>query len=348
MRRTRQIPLLVVYSLGHFLVDFACAFVMFSLPGERLIAFILYNFCAFALQMPAGLVADKCNRNSAVAAVGLAVTCMSFLCTPWPLLCATVAGVGNCLYHVGGGVDVLGFSSQKQWMLGVFVSPGALGLFLGTFFANHALLSRLSGGMVAAVLSLAVVVGLYLLSPFRISSANAPFSLKMTGRAPILAILCLFFVVVLRSYVGITLYTPWKNGLLLSILAVLGLALGKTAGGILADKFGALPTTLATLGLSSLFFLFSENAVFGLLAIFCFNMSMPLTLFALAQVFPGAKGFAFGCLTFALFVGCIPNFLSLPVPFYGQVWFHAAEGAVSLILLAVGLLACREGRGKYG
>ncbi len=348
MNRKKQIPLLTAYSLGHFLVDFACALLMFSLPGERLTAFILYNFCAFALQMPVGLVADKCNRNSAVAAVGLVVTCFAFLCAPQPLLCAAVAGVGNCLYHVGGGVDVLGFSSEKQWMLGVFVSPGALGLFVGTALAKAKLLPLLPGGLLVSVLSLAVIVGLYLLFPFQKSSGNAHFSLKTKGRAPVLAILCLFAVVVLRSYVGITLYTPWKNGLLLSVLAVLGLASGKAAGGLLADKFGPLPTALATLGLSSLFFFFSENAVFGLLAIFLFNMSMPLTLFALAQVFPGAKGFAFGCLTFALFLGCVPNFLSLPVPFYGQVWFHAAEGAVSLLLLAVGLLACREGRGECG
>ncbi len=347
--RRKQIPLLSVYSAGHFLVDFACAFLMFSLPSEeRVLVFLLYNFCAFALQMPAGLAADKLNRNGIVAAVGLGLTCLGFLFFRLPLLCAVVSGVGNCLYHVGGGVDVLSFSSEKQWMLGVFVSPGAVGLFLGTLLANGKHIPLLLGGLVVPVLSGAVVFWLHLLRPLQNPTQNPLFSLKPKGRLPLLGAVCLFAVVVLRSYVGITLYTPWKTGPVLPVLAVLGLALGKAVGGFLADKFGAMPTALATLGVSSLCFLFSEHPVFGLLAVFLFNMTMPLTLFALAEIFPGAKGFAFGILTFALFLGCVPNFLSLPVPFSGTVWFHGAEAAVSLLLLMMGLWTCRKEREKDG
>ncbi len=337
--------LLAIYSCGHFLVDLSCAFLMFSVPTsgtERLISLILYNFFAFAVQMPMGLVADKLNRNGAVASAGLIITLLAFILAPVPIICSVVLGLGNCLYHVGGGIEVLGFGDKKQWMLGVFVSPGAIGLFIGTMIANNKLWSIALGGVILFVLSAAVVLWLNYTYSLKAPSGNTELSVQTSGRAPIISFICLFLVVILRSYVGITLYTPWKNGILLSVLSVLGLAFGKAAGGLLADKFGAIRTAIVSLALSSVLFIFSENAVFGILAIFLFNMTMPLTLFAMAKMFSGAKGFAFGCLTFALFLGCLPNFLSIPIPFYGEVWFHAIESVMSLVLLAVGLLACSE------
>ncbi len=337
--------LLFIYSCGHFLVDFACAYLMFSAPmreGDRLLSIILYNFCAFALQMPIGLIADRLNRNSAIASVGMLLIAISFLCIFAPVLCAVVLGCGNCLYHIGGGVDVLGFSDRKQWMLGVFVSPGAIGLFLGALLANSEFLSHLTVGIVVLTMSATVVAALHFTYSLNKLSGNNNISLQTKGRFPRLAFLCLFAVVVLRSYVGITLYTPWKNTTTLSALSVLGLALGKTLGGILADKFGAVRTSVLTLSLCSVLFVFSEHAAFGLLSIFLFNMTMPITLFAMAKLFSGARGFAFGCLTFALFLGCVPNFLSMPTPFYGEVAFHSAEAAVSLLLLVAGLVAGDE------
>ncbi len=294
--------------------------------------------------MPAGLIADKLNRNGAVAAAGLCLTGLAFLFRSTPLLCVTVLGIGNCLYHVGGGVDVLNFSDKKQWMLGVFVSPGAVGLFVGAQLANSATVPWLAVSLSIFMMSAVILVGLHRTYSLRKPSGNAPISIKPKGRAPILAFICLFVVVILRSYVGVTLHTPWKNGLLLTFLAVFALALGKTMGGFLADRFGAARTAAVSLILSSILFVFSENAICGILAIFLFNMTMPLTLFCLAKLFPSARGFAFGSLTFALFLGCVPSFIGLPAPFPEDVRFHAFEAAVSLILLLVGLAACRERR----
>ena len=66
---------LALYSAGHFLVDFTCAFLLLTViaeaGGARWLCLLLYNFCAFALQMPAGLCADRLDRNAAVAVVGL-------------------------------------------------------------------------------------------------------------------------------------------------------------------------------------------------------------------------------------------------------------------------------------
>ncbi len=349
MREKKKRRLLAVYSCGHFLIDLTSAFLMFSLScsgEESLFAVILYNFFAFAVQMPTGLIADRLDRNGVVASFGLVLALAAFPLTQIPILCAVVLGLGNCLYHVGGGVDVLGFDDEKQWMLGVFVSPGAAGLFIGTFLAKSGTLSVTAGAVIISLLSAAVILALHLTYSLGEPSGNSPVSMKMTGKMSVFAVILLFLVVVLRSYVGLTLYTPWKNGTLFSVLSLSGLVLGKAAGGFLADRFGAVRTACVSLLLSSVLFIFSENAVCGILAIFLFNMTMPLTLYEVSRIFPHARGFSFGLLTFALFLGCVPSFLSLPVPFYGEVWFHSVEAAVSLVLLTAGLLLSRERMAK--
>lgn len=346
-RRTRT--LLALYSAGHFLVDLTCAFLLLTVTAEagetRWLCLLLYNFCAFALQMPAGLCADRWDRNAAVAVAGFGLTLAAFAAVPVPLLCALLLGIGNCLYHVGGGVDVLHFSESKQWMLGVYISPGAIGLFLGGLLAQKQLISLPLGFSVILVLSAIIALGLHAAHSLKKPSGNAPPSIETTGRAPIAAVIFLLLVVVLRSYVGLTLTFPWKTGVW-SLLAVLGVALGKAAGGFLADRLGAVRASVASLSLCALLFLFSDHAICGLLALFLFNMTMPLTLFAMARLFPGARGFAFGALTFALFLGYLPTHLGLPALFAGQAWWYAVEAVLSLGLLAAGLLACRERGGE--
>ena len=61
-------------------------------------------------------------------------------------------------------------------------------------------------------------------------------------------------------------------------------------------------------------------------------MTMPMTLWAAAQLLQGAKGFGFGLLTFALFVGYLPVYLAGPrcLGTYGPV---PAAAALSLALL---------------
>ena len=64
-----------VYALVHMAVDLSCAFLVFAYVsgGERWYLWLLiYNFCAFALQMPIGAAADRLDRNSCVAAGGCA------------------------------------------------------------------------------------------------------------------------------------------------------------------------------------------------------------------------------------------------------------------------------------
>ena len=91
----------------------------------------------------------------------------------------------------------------------------------------------------------------------------------------------------------------------MTLLAVFG---GKLAGGFAADKLGIRPAAIGTLLTASILFLLSDYMVAALPALFLFNMSMPLTLFLAAKVLHRQNGFAFGILTFAIFIGFLPAY----------------------------------------
>jgi FSR family fosmidomycin resistance protein-like MFS transporter len=109
---------------------------------------------------------------------------------------------------------------------------------------------------------------------------------------------------------------PWKHGAL-ALAAVCAVAAGKALGGILAERFGMSRVTICSLGMSAVAFSLRDIPVFGLLALLCFNMTMPLTLFALWRRFPGYPGTVFGALTLALFVGFLPAYFGIDLPVGG-------------------------------
>lgn len=320
--------ILALYGFAHFWVDLSCAFLMFrTLAGgpDFAVCLLLYNFCAFALQMPLGLLADRLDRNGLVAAAGCALTLLAYF-LPMAAPAAVTAGTGNALFHLGGGIDVLNHSRDKSWALGVFVSPGAVGLFLGGAWGG--------GGVVPAWLApaglLALGAGIFLLCGRRGASGNAP--LDLAAPAGYGRLIPLFLVVVLRSYMGMNQAFPWKGEGQWAAVLVLALALGKTAGGFAMDRLGARRASVWSLGLAAALYLACALPLPGLLAVFLFNMTMPVTLWAAARTVPGAKGFTFGLLTFGLFLGFLPSFLGWPSLLTGAGSYGAAALA-SLALL---------------
>ena len=127
-----------VAALGHFFVDFLCAWGMFRWCRDSARwteIMLIYNFCAFALQMPLGLLADRFRQDRSFALLGgilVSVACAAL--GKVPMAFAVTAGLGNALYHVGGGVAVLHAWPERAGPLGLFVSPGAFGIFFGTYY----------------------------------------------------------------------------------------------------------------------------------------------------------------------------------------------------------------------
>ncbi|NCB63458.1 MAG: hypothetical protein EOM52_07560 [Clostridia bacterium] len=147
----------------------------------------------------------------------------------------------------------------------------------------------------------------------------------------------LFAVVAARALLGGFFSFPWRGEL--GLWLTLAVAGGKAAGGLLADRFGKRETAVLSLTAAAILFVGSRFPATGLLAVFAFQMTMPLTLWGAARLLRGSKGLAFGLLTFALFLGSLPALWSL-FPFAGGGFLCAAGALCSLPLLLLGL---REG-----
>ena len=327
------------YSLMHCLVDLVCAWAMFSrfrYAPDAYGQLLIYNFCAFALQMPAGtlldLVMSRCPGRKAgwcpqlVAGAGMLLTLAGAFTVSW------VLGLGNALFHVGGGVDVIRedkSSNSRGGQLGIFVAPGAVGLYLGTILAERdsAGMVCFFSGFVMLFLFAGLVVGRRKKSFCEEAQAGPVEACSIAAVA-----FCCFAVVLLRSVTGFYAVFSWKESGVLSALWVAAVALGKMAGGIGAAKFGMRPAAAVSLTLAAGCFLLVDIPVFGFAAVFLFNMTMPITLYRLVRRLPRLPGFSFGLLTFGLFLGFLPYYAGLSIPLSaGMTGF--AGSVLSLVLL---------------
>ena len=84
---------------------------------------------------------------------------------------------------------------------------------------------------------------------------------------------CFFLVVLLRSFTGTIMTFPWKSTTVTGALLVTAVILGKALGGFFADKIGVIRTTILSLSIASVLFLFSSVSIAGLIAVFLFNMT---------------------------------------------------------------------------
>lgn len=329
-----------VLSAAHALVDMSCAALLFGqlYRGDAWLLMVLYNACAFLMQLPMGVAADRLDRNLPFAACGCILIAAAYAMTGVPVLAAMIAGLGNGAFHVGGGIEVLNSSGDKAGPLGVFVSPGAVGLYIGTAYADF-----LTTGVYLLPLLL-ILFGIWLVFSahgMRGSlSRNAEFSVSLP-KGGLTALAALFAVVTLRSFMGTTNAFsasgafPFLPDKLAGLIPVLCLALGKAAGGYASDRFGIIRTSAVSLGVCALILFFPLSPYLTLTALFLFNMTMPITLFASARLLKGAKGTAFGLLTAALFMGCVPLFFGMGRTF--APWINGLLALASLGLLLVGL-----------
>lgn len=312
MSKQRITATLLVYSLSHALVDAACAALVFAISAggqvqaaDFFYLVVLYDVLAFATQPLLGLLSDKFKLPAYAAALGNGMVAAACLLLQAPLLAVILAGVGNALFHIGGGAITLGLADGKAALPGFFVAPGALGLVLGTLIGK-------SGGYIAwpFLLLLLLSIGFILLLP----KAEAPAPRKLPANLKWFEVILglLLLSVVIRSLVGFSLVMPWKADPALLILFTLMVVAGKALGGLLADKFGWITVGVGGLILSAplLAFLASSPAA-GMAGIFLFNLSMPITLICVSEMLPGVNGFAFGLTALALIIGALPTFTGM-------------------------------------
>ncbi len=336
-----------VYSIIHFIVDLSCAVLVTNLVTQKLgggmplfLAIVLYNFFAFAMQFPIGIIADRVNKNALCSALGCVLVAIAFAFSNFGILSCIIAGIGNSLFHVGGGIDVLNISDKKATLSGIFVSTGAMGIFLGSKSASIGFNKYY---LVVLMLLVSAIALFTLYRQIKDKVINNQIKVIKLSRKEVIAVICIFLTVALRSYVGLILAFSWKSKFIYALLFVIGVILGKMLGGIIGDRIGYKKISLSLI-ISAICFIFAfDHPVIGIIAILLFNMTMPITLIVLSNIFNNNKGLAFGLLTLALFVGFIPTCVGMN-QLFTQVGLFSLT-IVSSILLYISL-RCNEKTNK--
>lgn len=337
------------YAVAHFVVDLACVATMmgsvapfFARFGaqERALAILAYDLVAFCLQLPLGALMDVLGRRRmpSMAALSFALVAVGVLAgmvagMPAAVTAVLMVAMGNALFHCVGGVEVLGESAGRAAPAGEFISTGALGVFLGSLPAA----SGWTGMPVLLLVLLAGCTALALATPSSTDRGSLAFTFTRSG---VVAVALLAATVALRSYTGMVMAFPWKAQPALAACAICAVVAGKALGGRVADRIGLPLASLISLGGAvPLFLLAAENPVAGIAAITLFNFTMAITLSALVNLLPQAKGMAFGIASFALAIGALPALLGLRA---SSAMTLCALSLVSLVLLELGLACARR------
>ena len=305
-------------AITHFLVDACCAAAMYR-GGDRALWFLIYNTLAFTGQAVWGLLADRLRLQK----YGTAISCLLVLLgglAPLPVFVkAILLGCGNCGFHVGGGTAVLRKSRQKAAALGVFVSPGCVGLAVGMLFPEACLWLCLGLGL----------CGMLILGMKEQPAGNGEEALEPV---PFWVPVVLLGAIAIRSFGGFAVEQPWKVGAFWSLLAVCGVFAGKLLGGFLMDRIGVRKSVLLSLPpaavLCGFFSMWPATAMVGQLLL---NLTMPVTLFLLYWVMRSRPGLSFGLAAAALWPGALAARL-ITIPDMGK-------GSVVCLCFLMGLAA---------
>ena len=333
--------IVLIYSTIHFIVDLACAILVTNFISQRIggnisffIGVIVYNFFAFAMQLPIGIIADKANKNAICSAIGCLLVAMAFGFANFGVIACLIAGVGNAMFHIGGGVDVLNISDKKATLSGIFVSTGAMGIFLG---GKSSSIGFNKYYIIIIALILSAVLLLWLYNQIKEKVKNEKVIIPKINSNEMIAIICLIITVCIRGYVGLILSFEWKSNFILAVISICAVAFGKMLGGIIGDRIGFAKISLISLMISAICFIFAfNNSVLGILAILSFNMTMPITLTALSNILFTNKGMAFGLSTLALFIGAIPVFFGYTKAIFTPVGLFITT-ILSMFILYIGI-----------
>ena len=289
----------------HFCVDALCLCCLYLTTGN-VHDYLVYNVLAFLTQPLTGIIVDKINGKynvlfSAVV-LFLMATAMAVLTPDYKTVIAVLLGAGNSLFHVWGGREVAVITKNDIRALGIFVSPGVLGLAVGAFLCSWMLL-----------FILLIAIGILTTIHFCIVNGNASVGsdnhLK-TNKMAVLLMIAICVVVMLRSYLagGFSSGADSDGGYMVLIAAAVAMS-GKFLGGFLARLAGSYMTAFVIFVVASVACLVAKNYVGGVVyvGLFAVNCTMPVTLHWAEKLLPGREGFSFGLLAASLMP---PYFLS--------------------------------------
>ena len=320
---------LSILSICHLLVDGISASLLFQEGAAPAVAIILiYNTCAFTTQCLMGMLPDKYGHGKVFVMLSSLILLCGVLIPGSLMTKAIIVGFGNSLFHVSGGYLTLK-DSNNMWPLGIFVAPGAIGLFIGTNYNIVCLPFVLLLVILSVILLLVDKSGEERIA---VDHRKEKVLFVTNNGKRIKLIAFLLFAVATRAIGGSVVSFPWKTGLILGVITVFCVFAGKIVGGIIADKYGINNTaTVSIVFASILISFFNLWMIPSLIGQFALNISMPITLFLIYQLFPDSPGFAFGLAAAALWPGTL---IGQAIQLTGM-W----SGMLTVLCFTIGLLA---------
>lgn len=330
----------LVYALAHALLDFACAFAYFANAAPNFsdwaILALVYNLCAFGLQAPLGLLADKLNYNAALALLGCLIAAVGCGFVLHPLALVILAGLGSALFYVGSGTEILNCSQSRCLPLGIFLAAGGVGWYFGTTIGSTQP-TEVAVWPILAILTAATTIAVfqYKKDP-SFQSENQTLQLGNLSKTVGLAALLLLLVTMLRSYINCALTLAWVKDY--PWLVMLAIFVGQATGGLLTDRFGLMKTASFSLLFSAILFVWSENTLAGVVAVLSLAISTPIAFWTLAKLMPDKRGFSFGLLGGAMFLGFLPlDFQMVPLAPTPQGYVIGSLLILTLLYIALRL-----------
>lgn len=299
----------------HALIDCACGAVVYAevaaarMPLEVLVLYVmLYNLLAFALQPCLGWFSDLRGVYRAVSAAGpwlVALAVVSGVAFPWTG--AVLAGLGNACFHVGVAGALLPRSGGRALEPGIFVGPGAIGIFAGVWMGANLYDWRIT--MVPLLLGSGV--RLWLLVPARTSG---PATAERGHVAFLVAVVAaLFCSAAIRGAVAGVLTGGWRSSVTAGLMLAAAACCGKCLGGWAADRYGWQRTATLALVLSApLIFAGTRSLSAAICGMLLFQFSMSVTLAGAYAVMPRRPALAFGLPSLALGLASLPDFTPFP------------------------------------
>lgn len=314
----RKWVLVIVLSGVHLLIDF-CSMLIISkinlIPSlskvDLFILVILYDLLAFGLQLPFGIMIDRISKERLFIIISLILGIFSFIFLDIPLLAIILIGLSNAIYHIAAGVIILKISDMKPIIPGLFVAPGAIGLYLGKQ------LNAISNIELVSIFVLIVFLIIFIF--FKIKPYKVNLSFNITNNKKLLIVGLLFAAIFCRAFVGSILVFKWRSEVVLALILTISIFLGKALGGYLNEKYGWIKFSIISLFISLIFLgLFQTSPIGGILGSFSFNLVMAVTLVAIYKA-TRLAGLAFGLNCFALILGSLPSFFDSGHIFSNQI-----------------------------
>ncbi|XMB85348.1 hypothetical protein RJG79_07925 [Mycoplasmatota bacterium WC44] len=324
---TRYLKILFL-SFGHLIVDLSGIYlinVQYNYYDFKYIAlfFIIYNLIAFGFQPIFGYYADLKNYYLLFTVLGLLLPILSLYLKGLGILAIVISTIGNALYHVGGGILSMNLFPDKAAPAGVFVAPGAIGVFLGVFFASHSY----SYDGVISIIGILLLITIYLV----LKSDNSRVINKKLNINFTIIIGLLLIIILIRGFIGSILIFSWSDNLIYKAILVFSVFIGKFMGGILGDCLGYKRVGIfGLLASAPLLLLGYYLPLLGFFGALFFNFTMGITLYLIIDSLGIYKGFAFGLTTLSLIIAFLPKMFGI------SFTFGLRYNLVVLILVFVG------------